>query len=127
MIWPKGNEQIMLVDDETDLILAIQEILEQQGYKVATFKDGLSALKAFSKDPDFFELIITDMTMPRMKGDELSIEILKLKKNIPIILCTGFSETMSEEKAVSLGIKRLVLKPIVMNDFVNKIREVLDN
>ncbi|MCD4720499.1 MAG: PAS domain S-box protein [Desulfobacula sp.] len=124
---PKGTEQIMLVDDEIDILVTSQAILEKQGYKVAAFKNGLSALQAFSKNPDYFDLVITDMAMPQMAGDEFAVKILKIRKGMPIVLCTGFSETISEEKAASLGIKGFLLKPIVMNDFVNKIREVLDD
>ena len=122
----KGTEQIMLVDDETDIIVTSQAILERQGYKVTVFKDGLSALQAFTKDPDFFDLVITDMTMPQMTGDELATKILKIRQKIPIILCTGFSETMSEEKAASMGIKGFLLKPMAMRDLSQKVRDVLD-
>ena len=123
----KGTEKVMLVDDEADVLETTQNILESIGYKVTSFKDGLSAMKTFTKNPDFFDLVITDLTMPKMAGDELSIQILKLRKDIPIILCTGFSEDVSEEKASSLGIKGFLLKPFTMADFSKKIREVLDN
>ncbi|MCD4722549.1 MAG: PAS domain S-box protein [Desulfobacula sp.] len=123
---PKGTEQIMFVDDEIDILVTSQKILESQGYKVATFQDGISALQAFTKNPDFFDLVITDMTMPQMAGDELAVNILRIQKEIPIILCTGFSETMSEEKAASLGIKGFLLKPVLKKDFVQKICEVLN-
>ena len=122
---PQGTEQIMLVDDETDILNTSQAILERQGYKVTTFSDGLSALQAFTENSNFFDIVITDMSMPLMAGDELSAQILKLRKDIPIILCTGFSETMSEEKAMSLGIKGFLIKPIVMEDLSLKVREVL--
>ncbi len=69
---------------------------------------------------------ITDMAMPNMPGDKLSVEITKIRPDIPVLLCTGFSETMSEEKATSLGIKGFLLKPIVMMDLAQKIRDVLD-
>ncbi|MCD4743074.1 MAG: response regulator, partial [Desulfobacteraceae bacterium] len=122
----KGTEQIMLVDDEINICDTSRVLLEKQGYKVIIFQDGLSALQAFTEDPDFFDLVVTDMAMPQMAGDELSTQILKLRKDMPIILCTGFSETMSEEKAASLGIKGFLLKPIAMNDLSHKVREVLD-
>ncbi|MCP4722969.1 MAG: response regulator, partial [Desulfobacteraceae bacterium] len=121
----KGTEQIMLVDDETDILVTTRVILERQGYKVVTFENGPSALQAFAKDPDFFDLVITDMAMPRMPGDELATSLLKIRQEIPIVLCTGFSENMSEEKARSMGIKGFLLKPIVMKDLSQKIREVL--
>ena len=123
---PRGTEQIMLVDDETDILVSSQEILEKHGYKVASFKDGESALQSFKEDQGLFDLVITDMTMPQMAGDELAAKILKIRKDIPIILCTGFSEAISEEKALSSGFKGFLMKPIGMKDFVNKIREVLD-
>ena len=123
---PRGTEQIMFVDDETNILATSKIILEKQGYKVTICKDGFAALQTFTKNPNFFDLVITDMAMPHMAGDELSAQILKLRKDIPIILCTGFSETMSEEKATSLGIKGFLLKPIVMNDLTSKVREVLD-
>ena len=122
----KGTEQIMFVDDEEDILNTSQVLLERQGYKVTTFKDGMSALQAFKDNPDFFDIVITDMSMPQMAGDELSVQVLKLRKDMPIILCTGFSESFPEEKAISLGIKGFLLKPTVMNNLSKKIREVLD-
>jgi len=122
---PKGTEQIMLVDDETDILVTTRTILERQGYKVVTFENGPSALQAFAKDPGFFDLVITDMSMPRMAGDELATNLLKIRQEIPIVLCTGFSENMSEEKARSMGIKGFLMKPIVIKDLSQKIREVL--
>jgi PAS domain S-box-containing protein len=123
---PKGTEQIMLVDDEPAILETSQAILERQGYKVTTFNDSLAALKSFTENPNQFDLVITDMTMPHMAGDELSLQVLKIKKDTPIILCTGFSEVISDEKAASIGIKGFLLKPIEMKPLVQKIREVLD-
>ena len=123
---PRGTEQIMLVDDEINILATSQAILEKQGYKVTTFEDGVSALEAFIKDPNFFDLVITDMTMPRMTGDELASKLLTIQQEIPIILCTGFSETVSEEKAESIGVKGFLMKPIATNDLLVKIQEVLN-
>ncbi|MCP4671898.1 MAG: PAS domain S-box protein [Desulfobacula sp.] len=122
----KGNEQIMLVDDEVDILDTSRTILEQQGYKVATFKDGLSALQAFKLDPDFFDIVITDMTMPKMAGDELSVEILKIRKDIPIILCTGYHESFTEDNARDIGISQYVQKPITGQELSALIRGFLD-
>jgi len=122
---PKGTEQIMLVDDEATILETSQAILEGLGYKVTIFQDSVSAFKVFSEDPHRFDLVITDMTMPEMAGDELSAHILKLRNNMPIILCTGFSETISEKKAASLGIKGFLLKPVLIKNLSHKIREVL--
>jgi len=122
----KGTEQIMLVDDETDILDTTQEILEKHGYKITTFEDGEASLKAFKEDPEKFDLVITDMAMPNISGDKLSAELIRIRPEIPIIICTGFNEKMSKEMAESLGIKGFLLKPIVMKNLSEKIREVLD-
>ena len=101
-------------------------MLERLGYQVTSCSSSLEALDAFRSGPDKFDLIITDMAMPNMPGNKLSAELIKIRPGIPIMLCTGFSEIMSEEKAASLGIKGFILKPIVMKDLFQKIREVLD-
>jgi len=121
-----GTEKIMLVDDEPDILDTLQAILERQGYGITTFKDGASALQSFGEDPDKFDLIITDMTMPRMAGDELSVEVLKIRKDMTIILCTGYSENISEDKARKIGISEYVQKPITAQSLSYLIREVLD-
>ena len=77
--------------------------------------------------PDKFDMVVTDMAMPNMPGDKLSAELIKIRSDIPILICTGFSETLSEEKAISLGIKGFLLKPINRKSLSQKIREVLDN
>ena len=121
-----GTEKIMLVDDEPDILKTLQMFLERRGYKTKVFNDGKSALKAFIKSPDYFDIIVTDMTMPHMAGDKLSKEILKIRKEMPIILCTGFSEIISEDKALGMGICKYVQKPITGADLTALIREVLD-
>jgi PAS domain S-box-containing protein len=121
-----GTEHILLVDDEQAIIGMEQNMLERLGYKVTSRSSSLEALEAFRAAPDKFDLVITDMAMPNMSGDKLSIELTKIRPDIPILLCTGFSETMSEEKATSLGINGFLLKPIVMKDLAQNIREVLD-
>ena len=121
-----GTEQILLVDDEEAILSMEKRMLERLGYKVTSRTSSLEVLEAFRASPDKFDLVITDMAMPNMPGDKLSVELTKIRPDIPILLCTGFSETMSEEKAASLGIKGFILKPIVMKDLDQKIREVLD-
>ena len=122
-----GTERILLVDDE-DAIIAIEKLmLERLGYQVTSRSISIEALEAFRVSPDKFDIVITDMQMPNMSGDKLAGELTKIRPDIPILLCTGFSETMSEEKAESLGINGFLLKPIVMKDLSHKIREVLDN
>ena len=96
------------------------------GYEVATETDSLAALERFKADPEQFDLIITDMTMPKMTGDRLSQEILKIRPDMPIILCTGYSNRISEEKAQELGIRKYIEKPIEMVNLARSVREVLD-
>jgi CheY-like chemotaxis protein len=122
-----GTEQILLVDDEEPILTMEKEMLERLGYQVHSRTSSIEALEAFRDNPDRFDLVITDMAMPNMSGDKLAVELTKICPGIPILLCTGFSETMPEEKAASLGIKGFLLKPIVMKDLSQKIREILDN
>ena len=121
-----GTEQILIVDDEKPIITMEKEMLEHLGYKITAYTSSLEAFEAFRANPDKFDLIITDMAMPFMPGDKLAAELIKIRPDIPILLCTGFSKTMSEEKASSLGIKSFLIKPIVMKDLAKKVRQVLD-
>lgn len=122
----KGNERILIVDDEDIIVQMEKYMLEQLGYHVTTRTSSTDALEAFKVNPDTFDLVITDMTMPNMTGDKLAVEIMKIRSDMPVILCTGFSEMMSKEKTESIGIKGFLMKPIVMKDFSNMIRKVLD-
>ncbi len=122
-----GTEQILLVDDEEAILSMEKQMLERLGYQVTPQTSSIEALESFRSDPDKFDLVITDMAMPNIPGNKLAIELNKIRPDIPILLCTGFSEIMSEEKATPLGIKGFLLKPIVMKDLAQKIREVLDS
>ncbi|SDU16345.1 response regulator [Desulfobacula phenolica] len=121
-----GTERLLLVDDENAIILMEKRMLERLGYQITSCTDSIEALDVFHTNPDKFDLVITDMAMPNMPGDKLSAEMVRIRPDISILLCTGFSERISEEKAASLGIKGLLMKPIVMRDFAQKIRDVLD-
>ncbi|MBC8440132.1 MAG: response regulator, partial [Deltaproteobacteria bacterium] len=121
-----GTEQILLVDDEEAILSMEKRMLERLGYQVTPRTSSLEALEAFRDSPNKFDLVITDMAMPNMPGDRLSVELIKIRPAIPILLCTGFSEKMSEEKVASLGIKGFLFKPIMMKDLAWKIREVLN-
>ena len=101
-------------------------MLEKLGYKVEARTSSVESLEAFRNNPSGFDLVITDMTMPNMAGVELAKEIMKLRADIPIILCTGYSEQIDEKKAMRMGIRAYVMKPIVMSEIANTIREVLD-
>ncbi len=100
--------------------------MERLGYQVTSRTSSIDALEAFRANPNKFDLVITDMQMPNLSGDKLSVELTRIRPDIPVLLCTGFSDNMSEEKAASLGINDFLLKPIVMKDLSQKIREVLD-
>ncbi|MEW6674291.1 MAG: PAS domain S-box protein [Thermodesulfobacteriota bacterium] len=121
-----GNEKILLIDDEASLLYLVKKRLERQGYQVEAFNNPVDALELFRSDPGRFDLIITDMTMPKMTGDKLAKEIFGISPKIPIILCSGYSERINAEKAASLGIRKYLEKPLIMNDFVISIRNVLD-
>jgi CheY-like chemotaxis protein len=122
---PKGHECILLVDDEEDLVEIGAQMLSHLGYEVATRSDGAEALKVFRAQPERFDLVITDMTMPNLTGDRLAKELMKIRPDIPIILCTGFSENISEQKAKEIGIRELSMKPLVMRDLAMTTRRVL--
>lgn len=122
----QGSENIMLVDDEEDILKTLQAILERQGYKITAFTESLAAFQAFSEDPDFFNLIITDMTMPHMTGEQFATQVLKIRKNMPIILCTGFHERFTEDLALTLGIRKYLQKPVSTRELSGVIHGILD-
>jgi len=121
-----GREHILLVDDETQIIDMEKQILERLGYKVTARTSSIDALEAFKEAPDKFDLVITDMTMPNMTGDKLTGELKNIRSDIPVILCTGFSEKISRESAYALGFAGFLMKPLLMKDLGRTVREVLD-
>ncbi|MFH2093629.1 MAG: cache domain-containing protein [Pseudomonadota bacterium] len=122
----RGTEQVMVVDDEADIRIIVQQFLESNGYCVDVFNDGSDALNAFLKDPDKYDLIVTDMTMPNMTGYELSKQVLNIRKDMPIILCTGYSENVSESQALEIGIRKYIHKPLTNEELSAAVREVID-
>ncbi|MBW1868032.1 MAG: response regulator [Deltaproteobacteria bacterium] len=106
---PTGNERILFVDDEEMIVDIAKEMLGKLGYDIVTEKS-----------------VITDMTMPKMTGDQLARELMKVRPDIPIILCTGFNPKISEEKSKELGIKAFAMKPLLGRDMANTIRKALD-
>lgn len=121
-----GHEKILFVDDEAAIIKIGIQILEKLGYTVTGKTSSQEALQCFQEDPDKYDLVITDMMMPGMVGTILSKKIKEISPEIPIIICTGFSEQIDSEKAKSIGIQGFIRKPILMNELSLKIREVLD-
>jgi CheY-like chemotaxis protein len=124
---PRGTERILFIDDEKAMVDTIQPMIERLGYKVTARTSSIEALEAFRANPDRFDLVITDFTMPNMTGMELAKELLKLRSDILIILCTGYSEHINEEKAKGNGIRAFIMKPVVLNEISNTIRKVLDD
>lgn len=123
---PVGGESILLIDDEDILVETGKAMLEELGYKVAIRTSSIDALELFRNHPDRFDLVITDQTMPGITGIELAQQILKIRHDIPIILCTGFSNMISEERARIYGIKGFAMKPLAKKDLAALIRKVLD-
>ena len=124
---PGGSERILFVDDEEQLADLGKEILDHLGYVTAKAESGQDALDIFIKNPYEFDMVITDYTMPHMTGLALAEKILAVRPEIPIILCTGFSQEETQEKAAEIGIKKFLMKPLVINEVAQVIREVLDS
>jgi PAS domain S-box-containing protein len=122
-----GKGRLLLVDDEVDIVNAAKIILEQSGYEVVTFTNSLEAWEIFQAESDKFDLIISDLTMPRMTGLELAKKILTIRPQMPIIICTGFSESITSEKAKELGIREVILKPIIPQHLTETIGQILEN
>jgi CheY-like chemotaxis protein len=126
LLAPTGNEKILFVDDEPVLVALGREMLEHLGYQVVTKNNGIDALKEFREKPNHFDVVVTDMTMPKMTGERLARELMKIRPEIPIILCTGFSEQINEQKAKDVGIKAFLMKPLTLNRLARTVRAVMD-
>ncbi len=124
---PVGNERILFVDDEVPITEMNRQRLALLGYNVTSVNHSMEALQRLAEKPDAFDLIITDMTMPQMSGDQLAFEAKKLRPGIPVILCTGYSKKISEEKAHDIGISALLMKPVSLRDMAETIRVVLED
>ncbi len=125
-VLPSGAERILIVDDEPSIVKMSSMVLGQLGYSVTTKTDSLEALELFRSKPWAFDLVISDMTMPNMTGDKLAREFIKVRPDIPVILCTGYSKKISRESIAELGIKAFADKPIVKADLAKVVRKVLD-
>jgi PAS domain S-box-containing protein len=121
-----GTECILFIDDEPALVDLAKKILIKLGYDVVTKTSSVEALELFQENPKKYDLVISDMTMPGMTGDKLLLKIMEIRHDIPIILCTGYSEHVSEEEAKRIGIREYVMKPLKMKDLAKTIRKVLD-
>ncbi|GIX47811.1 MAG: hybrid sensor histidine kinase/response regulator [Candidatus Tectimicrobiota bacterium] len=122
----RGHEHILLVEDEAVLAQLGQELLTRLGYRVTVRTSSLEALEAFRANPQRFDLVLTDQTMPNLTGDRLAQELRRLRPDIPIVLCTGFSAMLTEARARELGIDALLLKPLTAEELSRTLRRVLD-
>jgi len=125
-LLPRGTERILFVDDEESIIEIAQRMLSHAGYEVTAVRNASQALALLKDDPGAYDIVITDQTMPKMTGFQLSQELLKIRPDIPIILCTGFSEIVSEETAKVAGVKEFLTKPFTREKIGETIRKVLD-
>ena len=123
---PKGNECILLVDDEEAIVQIAKNILERLGYTVLSYTCSQKAMDTFKTEPEKFDLVISDTTMPDLAGDVLAEKLLKIRPDLPIILSTGFSERINEEKAKNIGVKALFMKPVKLAELAKLVRNVLD-
>jgi PAS domain S-box-containing protein len=123
---PKGHERILVVDDEWSVAQMVRQMLERLGYGVVVAGGGPEAMDAFEQDADAFDMVITDMTMPEMTGAELARRLLAVSPGIPIVLCTGYSELIDEQKARDLGVRAFLMKPCPMGLLARTVRETLD-
>jgi len=123
---PCGNERILLIDDEQQILELEKQTLEKLGYFVTAFSNSIEALEVFIKQPSSFDLLVTDQTMPNISGLELVKKLHRIRPHLPVILCTGYSEKIIYDKARAAGIQSLLVKPIASRDMALTLRQVLD-
>ena len=126
-IKPANNETILFVDDEQTLVEIGQQMLTRLGYQVHTCTGSTEALEVFKTQHDKFDLVVCDMTMPQMTGEELAGRIRDIRPNMPIVLCTGYHDRISENTAEEMGVSAFMLKPLTMNQIGSVVRDVLDS
>ncbi len=122
---PKGDEHILLVDDEKAVAEAERRMLAHLGYTVTAKTNSAEALEIFRSQPDSYDLVITDMTMPHLTGDKLARELMRIRPEIPVILCTGYDKRLTLENAKALGLRDLLQKPVARRELAVTIRRVL--
>ncbi len=123
---PSFSGKILCVDDEEPLVRFVQELLSALGFEVVAFTDPAKALEAFRAEPENFSVVMTDQTMPHMTGEEVVQELLAIRPNLPIILCTGYSDTMNADKAQSLGCTAFLMKPFQKNDLLSALQMAMN-
>ncbi len=121
-----GTERVLVVDDEFMITDLYKNFLNELGYSVTVFNCPQEALNNFSSNPDDFDVVFTDFSMPKLSGIQLSSELLKIRPNLPIIVATGYSQTITSQKALSHGIKAFMLKPVLLDKLADVIRDALE-
>jgi len=122
---PKGKGRILLVDDEPHIIKIEKQMLERLGYEVIPMENPVETFELFSARPNHFDLVITDMTMPGITGDILAMKLMNIRPDLPIIICTGFSDQINHESAMQMGISALLMKPVLTSDLAHAVRNAL--
>ncbi|MEW6593854.1 MAG: ATP-binding protein [Thermodesulfobacteriota bacterium] len=125
-VCPPGSERILLVDDEPAVAETAQQWLSRLGYSVTAVNSSLEALRLFRDNPRGFDLLVTDQAMPHLPGSELARQVLAIRPDLPILLCTGYSSVVNEEKAREIGIRRYAYKPLQGSELARLVRQLLD-
>jgi CheY-like chemotaxis protein len=125
-VFPMGNERILVIDDEESIVQIAKQALERLEYEVEVRTDPEDAIALFRASPERFDLVITDTTMPKMTGDRVARELMKIRKDVRIVICTGFSDRVDEEKAREMGVHAYMMKPFDLSTLAHTVRKVLD-
>jgi len=123
---PPAAGSILIVDDEKDIVFLIRQMLESLGYQVTARTSSLEALQAFENQPDKYDLVITDQSMPNMNGEELARRLTGIRPQLPVLLCTGFSDFRDQAQLRSTGIVGIILKPVLKNDLADAVRKIIE-
>ncbi len=121
----QARRRILLVDDEAILAQSLNAALDRLGYEVTWFTNSLEALEVFQRQPDQYDLLLTDQKMPDLYGDELAEEVLRIRPEIPVLLCTGFTDSLTDLEAKAKGIREFLMKPFSLEVLAETIRRVL--
>jgi CheY-like chemotaxis protein/anti-sigma regulatory factor (Ser/Thr protein kinase) len=123
---PRGNERVLVLDDEPSIAKVTSQMLTALGYDVTSCTSTSEALERFEAQPDAFDLIVSDMTMPQMTGDQLARRMMAIRPEIPVILCSGFTKQITRSGAKAMGVRALLTKPLFQRELANTVRSVLD-
>jgi CheY-like chemotaxis protein len=124
---PRGDERILFVDDEQEILRVSTKMLSLLGYRVTSFSSSVKALEELLADPERYDLVITDQTLPDLSGADLVRRFLEVRPGMPMIICTGYSRTLDEKRARAIGAKGLLLKPFTVETLAGAVRDALDH